>query len=387
MAVTFLRSRATCASCDSRLPPRTESWWDEETRTATCLSCARAEGLLQDPPLPTSPPAPAPAPEPAPAPAPAPEPDLTVPPLAVVEAEPPLVARVAPAVEPEPDPEPEAESEPTPSVRPITEPPLSSRPVSPIRGDRAPAASAGGGRRFSSQGANAIDTDEDEEEETDVEAVRPKDRSSGDDDHVQSAAELIGRLRSVPSVEVRADRKRDPLVVERPDPSYDRGPVNDTRVTQTLEAARIHGVEVLHERMFGNDDLLVDHVVIAVNGIWTIVEQETLVGSLEKRDLGDWFTADSRLFIGEHDRTDLVERGRREAEAVRDSLARTPFATVPVRPVVCFGTVPPGWVQAPFVVGGVSITWRNHLVEPMLDPVLLDRAARHHLLDILATHD
>ena len=51
-------------------------------------------------------------------------------------------------------------------------------------------------------------------------------------------------------------------------------------------------------------------------------------------------------------------------------LASGPFAAVSIRPVVCFGTVPPGWVQQPFVVDGVSVTWRNHLVEPMLDPVL-----------------
>ena len=31
-----LRARAVCLQCESRLPPRTEAWWDEEARVALC---------------------------------------------------------------------------------------------------------------------------------------------------------------------------------------------------------------------------------------------------------------------------------------------------------------------------------------------------------------
>ena len=50
--------------------------------------------------------------------------------------------------------------------------------------------------------------------------------------------------------------------------------------------------------------------MVAVNGLWTVVEEENLTGTSEKRDLGDWFTADARLYIGDDDRTDLIRRAR-----------------------------------------------------------------------------
>lgn len=495
MPVTALRARALCSGCESRLPPRTDAWWDEETRTATCLSCARAMGLLEvhAPPVLTPDPAPAvPAAEPVPEPVTeastdvaepaepaAPDGDAhpTVAPAAI---EPDAGAEPA-AIEPDASAEPDAAPADAPEpelpardalplrgvvrpLRPSTRPPQSSsgtvirrrtqdpsaepaanltsepgtddgtgsgaaatdrRPplppreqVTALRPSRKPTSEPAAGRRFPSEGATAIEAEEQIDPAADEAAadeanaapptppLRRADALPPDDDaedgatdgtdadgeaadgtepeprHVQSAADLIGRLRAVQRTTVRPAPRRGPLVVERPEAVADRGEIDDTRVTQTLEAARIHGVEVLHHRPVAADREI-DHLVIAVNGIWTVVEQEKLTGPLDKRDLGDWFTADARLFIGDEDRTDLIESARAQAEAVRLVLADGPFATVPVRPVVCFGTVPPGWVREPFVVGGVSVTWRNHLVEPMLDPVLLDRDARHQLIELL----
>ncbi|MCB0978552.1 MAG: NERD domain-containing protein [Acidimicrobiales bacterium] len=479
MAVTALRARATCTACSSRLPPRTDVWWDEETRSAWCLTCARVEGLLDaagpslddfaTPTAPTSetasgdatqtpavqgqaPPgqavAEAIAPEPTASEAVSsePVPSEQVPseqvPSEQVPSEPaasgvqpdPLGAtgpaapiqprgEEAPALgeaaEPSgpPPTQPTAERSTLPGNRVV--PPLPPRdPVTPLRPARTMGTAAAALRRFPSEGATAKEPATDdlgEDKPTEVAAKLPPLRRAdplpkvdGEDDstaneahprdttvdgaadhkgagpepqYVQSAAELIGRLRSVRNSTVRSDR-RVPLVVERPEQSVDRGVIDDTRVTQTLEAARIHGVEVLHHRGLGVG-VEIEHLVVAVNGVWVVVEQETLTGPLEKRDLGDWFTADARLFVGEQDRTDLVVEARTQADAVRTVLAETVFSTVPVRPVVCFGNVPPAWVRDPFVVGGVSVTWRNHLVEPMLDPVLIDRDGRHRLVELL----
>lgn len=372
MSLIVLRARAVCAGCDSRLPPRTDAWWDDATRTARCLSCARVDGLLVESAWTPEAAAPVDTVDPS-------EPAESVEPVEAIEA-----VESVEGEEPEPTADGVIDEDAPEPIDPDARPPLPARDrVTPLRPTRRPQAAVADARRFASQGSTAIDQDPDADVDDDDAPDADDADTRADAGHVQSAAELIGRLRSV-QASVPPGKRREPLVVERPDLLVDRGPIDDTRVTQTLEAARIHGLEVLHGRTL--DDATIEHLVVAVNGLWTVVEEENLTGTLEKRDLGDWFTADARLFIGDEDRTDLVRRARDQADAVRRSLASGPFAAVSIRPVVCFGTVPPGWVQQPFVVDGVSITWRNHLVEPMLDPVLLDRPARHRLVALLVQH-
>lgn len=348
MAVTVLRSRAVCTGCESRLPPRTEVWWDDAAASATCLSCARMEGLLESPSIP----------------------------IELVEG----AAEAVPAV-------PEADDD---VVRPLVgrgsglkvvpvasaaRPPLPPREkVTQLHAVRSGAHDVPDARGFSSEGATAIDRVEaDDEDESVVE-------DSAEARHVQSATGLIGRLRTATHEPLHTGHGES-LVVERPEAGIDRGPIGDDRVTRTLEAARIHGVEVFHRRTITG--VAVDHLVVAVTGIWVVVGIESLTGRLSKRDLGDWFNADARLFIGEDDRTNLLVSAREQAEAVRVMLSEAGTPTVPVRPVVCFGNVPPAWVCDPFVVGEVSVTWRNHLVEPMLDPVMIGRQERDELVRVV----
>lgn len=371
-------------------------WWDDDSRTATCLSCAGAMGLLDTAGAPAAPAEPAPDPEP-------------LPPLrtaqnvideamagerspllaedlfdtvgtsgAVPDRRPDLdeAAALGALFEPEPGPtdrnlgaeddretEAELEAEPTSGPDPDE---VRGEAVTELSAPRRFTVAPLSARRFTSHGAAAIDAVEDRDVD------RPQ--------HVQSAADLISRLRSASSMPTR--RFGDDLLVERPDPSVNRGPVDDSPVTAALEAARIHGLEVIHRIDVGGGPI--DHLVVAVNGVWAVTEERELTGLLAKRDLGDWFTADARLYVGEDDRTDLVASARDRAAAVRQLLSTTAYATVPVRPVVCFGDVAPGWVSDPFVVGAVSVTWRAHLVEPMLDPVLLDGDRRTDLVSLLA---
>ncbi len=106
---------------------------------------------------------------------------------------------------------------------------------------------------------------------------------------------------------------------------------------------------------------------------------------LERRDLGDWFSADPRLFVADRERSDLVVAARLRAAAVASVLSAAPVENLRVHAVVCFGTVSAGWVGAPFSLDGVSVTWRRHLVEPMLTPVVLDPATRATLTRWLAS--
>ena len=45
MELVVLRARAVCESCRSKLPPRTEAWWDAEARRAVCVTCERYDRL------------------------------------------------------------------------------------------------------------------------------------------------------------------------------------------------------------------------------------------------------------------------------------------------------------------------------------------------------
>jgi hypothetical protein len=213
----------------------------------------------------------------------------------------------------------------------------------------------------------------------------------GDDDdpgHVRAVADLMGRIRTIDATEVGHRHGRSGVVlVERPQAppaELDRGDMGEGRVGQTLEGARIHGLEVLHGVDLAAGVAPVDHLVVAVNGLWIVHAVDVLRGPLERRDLGDWFTADPRLHIAGEDRSDLVATVADQVAAAVGLLAPTRHADLPVRGVVCFGSAPAGWVDAPFAIDDVWVTWRNHLVEPMLEPVLIDPAGRDEVTTLLA---
>lgn len=191
------------------------------------------------------------------------------------------------------------------------------------------------------------------------------------------------------------DRPVDLMAPPRPAPGasahlvpadlLDRGDMGEGRVGQTLEGGRVHGLEVVHGLRIEANQVPIDHLVVAVNGLWVVDAVDVLTGKLERRDEGDWFTADPRLHIGGEDHTELVASVRGKVEAVSRLLARTDFTDIPVRGVLCFGSVQPGWITEPFVLDGVAITWRRKLVEPMLDPVLIDQNSRSALLNLLVS--
>lgn len=214
----------------------------------------------------------------------------------------------------------------------------------------------------------------------------------------EAVTSLVGRLRPVhgalDDLAERTDRVFDrildaPAAPPSIDPSLalplHRGDMGEGRVGQTLEAARIQGLEVLHGvSVVPGAPEPVDHLVVAVNGVWVVRAVPVLTGRLERRDLGDWFNADPRLFVADEDRSVLVAGVRAQVEATTALLADNSFADIPVRGVICFGSIQPGWVHEPFVLDGVSITWRSRLVEPMLDPVLVDVRSRTAVVHSLA---
>jgi hypothetical protein len=431
--------------CDSKLPPRTEAWWDEATRQATCLTCElvlRAERGEMAPapetPAPTEPPVPSAPTDPAPtdpaeavpaAPTPqlprlvevtrgrrgalperphrvVPEPPLpALPPrdlpppsqLPPRDAGPVPLEPAAPRLTETPKPAAARVPEPADPPDPPDPPDRSATPPAPILDpvDGAGAVDVAGGP--AEPGGQPV--------------------QSGSDDHLQAEqASLHHDLDPSVSVQVidvadgghggdlfapapiavpvpNGERPVDLLAPPRPAPGasahlvpadlLDRGDLGDGRVGQTLEGGRVHGFEVVHGLRVEAGMRAIDHLVVAVNGLWVVDAVDVLAGKLERRDEGDWFTADPRLHIGGTDHTELVASVREKVEAITRLLVRTDFTDIPVRGVLCFGSVQPGWITEPFVLDGVAITWRRKLVEPMLEPVLIDQNSRSALLNLL----
>lgn len=314
MELVPLRARARCALCQSKLPPRTEVYWDDAAHAATCQSCMSQ--IQYEDALSTTEPV-------------------------MVELDERVDIDAPPAWGDTPDAS--ADVDAAPDLGPRT----------------------GGG-----EGAEAP-APEPESAPLPPVAWSP----------FESPSEVISpglTIRSEPEAAFTNDESSVDFT------ELDRGDMGEGRVGQTIEAARIHGLEVLHGFDLASGVRPIDHLVIAVNGIWVIRSRDTLTGRLERRDLGDWFSADPRLFVDDEDSTYLVDETGRQVEALRARLGPTPFGDVMIRGVVCYGTAPAGWVSDPFDIAGVRVTWRNLLVEPMLDPVMIDETSLRRLTVILA---
>jgi len=120
--------------------------------------------------------------------------------------------------------------------------------------------------------------------------------------------------------------------------------------------------------------------------VWVVDSKRYLNGKLERRDVGRFFKTDLRLFIGNRDKTALVEGVRKQVDIVIAALATTEFAGVPVHGALCFVEIQKGWFAKPFTITGIHVTWRKHLVGPMLSPRILDGPTRDALTLRLATH-
>ena len=189
----------------------------------------------------------------------------------------------------------------------------------------------------------------------------------------------------------------------------------------TLEAAADRGILCLHHRAVPGTSYVIDHLVVAPNGLWVVTAAPEPSGRVEKRDLGDWFSSEPRLFVGGSDASRLHLRAQHTFDAVEAALAdsvvdrvprqgvlcfvdnhftltvgigtnfRTGASTdnadealvaafdaveaaladsvvdrVPRQGVLCFVDVAPAWFTRTFELERITVTWRRLLVDPML---------------------
>lgn len=78
-------------------------------------------------------------------------------------------------------------------------------------------------------------------------------------------------------------------------------------------------------------------------------------GRLDRRDVGGWFRADVRLFVGDRDRSPAADGLARQVHAVHDALADAGLAP-PVIPALCLVGAEWPWLSGPFRLRGVWVT-------------------------------
>ena len=243
-------------------------------------------------------------------------------------------------------------------------------------------------------------TDDESEEEGEAvaqdgatEGVTAADGSAADgttaDGHQADEPEYLirGELFQGPPVKKRSAERSRPRITDAPDPALvpaevlvGRPSPTDT-VGRVLAAAENRGVVWLGPRITP-EGVTVDHVALSPNGVW-LVKVETADGRIERRDVGDWFTAEPRLSVNGRDRTEVVLQIHQTEHSVARAVVGSPIETLPIYQVICFEVVAPGWIDRPFEFDGVWVTWSHNLIEPMLATVHMQRPEIARMASIL----
>ena len=112
---------------------------------------------------------------------------------------------------------------------------------------------------------------------------------------------------------------------------------------------------VLHDRRMPASRGTIDHLAVTPRGVF-VIDVRHDAGKLERRNLGTVVRPDMRLYVGEHDRTTLLQGVEDQAEVVRDVLSPAWFVDSPVRGVLCFTGADWGLFASPFRLGNVLVT-------------------------------
>jgi hypothetical protein len=131
---------------------------------------------------------------------------------------------------------------------------------------------------------------------------------------------------------------------------------------------------VLHDRRIPGSRANIDHLAVTPGGVF-VIDAKHYSGRLEKRNLGNLFRSDVRLYVGRRDCTKLLHSAEDQAEVVRGVLRPAGFVDVPVRPVLCFIGAEWGLFASPFKLGNVLITHPKFLYALLGDDAEVATAA------------
>ena len=148
--------------------------------------------------------------------------------------------------------------------------------------------------------------------------------------------------------------------------SWAKGAAGERRMGAMLDALAEAGVVAIHDRLRPGTKANIDHVAVAPSGVW-VIDPKCYQGEVTRRDVGGWFSTDVRLYVGRRDCMKLVTAMSKQVDAVREALGPD-WATVPVRPVLCFVGAEWPLFAKPFELEGVLVTWPKAARELLVRP-------------------
>jgi Nuclease-related domain len=144
--------------------------------------------------------------------------------------------------------------------------------------------------------------------------------------------------------------------------SWGKGAVGEEALGAKLHTFATERIVVLHDRKIPGSRANIDHLVIAPGGVF-VIDAKHYSGKVEKRNLGNIFRSDIRLYVGRRECTKLLHGSEDQAEIVRDALLPLGFTNIPVRPVLCFVGAEWGLFPSAFKLGSVLVTFPKFLYE------------------------
>jgi hypothetical protein len=141
--------------------------------------------------------------------------------------------------------------------------------------------------------------------------------------------------------------------------AWAQGARGEQHLGALLDRLRDEGMAVLHDRRIPGTRANIDHIVISSSGVF-VIDAKNYSGRAEVRDVGGFFRADRRFYVGGRDRTKLVEGMQRQVTAVRAALESRSIE-VPVHQVICFVAADWGLFPRRLRVDEVNIVWPKAL--------------------------
>ena len=155
--------------------------------------------------------------------------------------------------------------------------------------------------------------------------------------------------------------------------AWSTGATGERRVAAELERALGDRGIVLHDRRVPRGRGNIDHLVVAPCGVW-VVDAKRYHGQVERRNVGEWFRSDVRLYVGRRDRTDAIEGVRRQRDVVGRVLDQD-FGddAPPLHAAICLVGAEWPLLARPFCLEGVWVARPRLLGRRLLAPALLER--------------
>jgi hypothetical protein len=156
--------------------------------------------------------------------------------------------------------------------------------------------------------------------------------------------------------------------------AWDKGAGGEEALGMRLTELASERLVVLHDRRVPGSGANIDHLVVTPTGAF-VIDAKRYSGRLEKRDLGNVFRSDVRLYVGRRDCAKLLRGAEDQAEVVRNALRPVGFVDVPVRPVLCFIGAEWGLFASSFKLGSVLVTYPKLLYRLLRKDAEVETAA------------